>query len=323
MIYFLLGKVKEPLYSLLICLFNKVKLIRNPEKIKSYGELNPNVTFYVISNLPGGLASQYDAALGYIDRAIKKGYIPIIDLQNTDNGCLKDEEREESNPWAYYFSQPIINGIQKEYTLEEVYKSNRVIHCNSLHMVYKRVNKKNIHKRYLLSQYINVVEAQYNSIKQIYEELLKNSTDNIIGAYYRGTDYKTVGDWRPVGHAKVPQIEMFCDALEKNMEKWNCYSVFFMTEEQEALEYFVKRFPQARYINKERFNNFSYGKTIAEQVPQSTSRFKNNLLYLADIYILSKCQYLVGTVNSGLLMAMNWNNNTYKDYDILSYGITK
>jgi hypothetical protein len=144
-----------------------------------------------------------------------------------------------------------------------------------------------------------------------------------VGAYYRGTDYKTIGEWQPVGHAKVPRIENFCDSLEKCMKKWKCYNLFFMTEEQEALDYVIKRFPHVKYVKKERFINFAYGRTIAEQVPKETSRFKNNQLYLTDIYILSKCQYLVGTVNSGLLMAMNWNNNNYKDYKILDYGITK
>lgn len=323
MIYFLLGKVKEPFYSFLMYIFNRLKLFKEPERIKKYGDLNPDVTFYVISNLPGGLASQYDAALGYIDRAIKKGYIPVIDLQNSINDCLKDAERKESNPWDYFFEQPIIGQLQRKYTLEEVYNSRRVIHCSSLHTIYKRVNKKNIHRRFLLSQYIKITEPQHSSIRKMYEELFEDISSDVVGVYYRGTDYKTVGDWRPVGHAKVPQIEMFCDALEKDMRKWNSDAVFFMTEEQEALEYFLKRFPKAKYIIKERFSNFSYGRTIAEQVPKSTSRFQNNLLYLADIYILSKCQYLVGTVNSGLLMAMNWNNNEYKDYDILSYGITK
>lgn len=323
MIYFLMGKIGEPFYSLLIKIFNMLKLVKSPEKIMKYGDLNSDVTFYVISNLSGGLASQYDAALGYIDRAIKKEYIPVIDLQDSLNDCLKDKEREEKNPWNYYFEQPVIDSFQRKYTLEEVYKSSRVIHCSSLHTVYKRVNKKSIHKRFLLSKNIKIIEPQYSFIKQIYENLFKDTVGDMVGVYYRGTDYKTVGDWKPVGHAKVPRIEMFCDALEMDLKKWNCNSVFFVTEEQEALEYFLQRFPDTKYVKKERFYNFAYGKTIAEQVPKCTSRFKNNLLYLTDIFILSKCQYLVGTVNSGLLMAMNWNNNKYKDFDILSYGITK
>lgn len=321
--YYLLGMIKEPIYSLLINLFNRIKLIIAPEKEERYGELNPNITFYIITNLPGGLASQYNSALGYIDRAIRKGYVPIIDLQKTENDCLRDIEREERNPWNYFFEQPFTSQISPDYTLEEIYKSSSVIHCKPLHMVYQRVNKKNIQKRFLLSQYIKIVEPQYKYIIELYEEVIKNIEGDIIGVYYRGTDYKTVGGWKPVGHAKVPQIEVFCDSLEKNMKKWKCQSIFFMTEEQEALDYFLQRFPNARYVHKHRFSNFLYGKSIAEQVPVNSSRFQNNLLYLTDIFILSRCQYLVGTVNSGLMMAMNWNNNKYKDFDILSYGITR
>lgn len=304
-------------------MFNWIELIRKPEKVKSYGELNPNTTFYIITNLAGGLASQYDSALGYIARAIKKGYVPVVDLSNSNNDCLRDESIKGNNTWEYYFKQPFEGQLQRKYTLEEVYKSSKVIHCSSLHTIYKRVNKNNIKKRFLLSQYISMIEPRYNFIIQQYENLFSDINDDVIGVYYRGTDYKTVGTWRPTGHAKVPQIERFCDVLEKDIAKWKCHSIFFMTEEQEALDYFLTRFPQTKYVKKQRFCKFTYGKTIAEQVPESTSRFQNNLLYLTDIFILSKCHYLVGTVNSGLLMAMNWNNNKYKDLDILELGITK
>lgn len=132
MIYYLLGKVKEPFYSFLIYIFNKLKLLKEPEKIRKYGDLNPKETFYVISNLPGGLASQYDAALGYIDRAIKKGYIPVVDLRDSINDCLKDAEREESNPWSYFFEQPIIGQFQKNIHWKKYIRVEglfSVVHC--------------------------------------------------------------------------------------------------------------------------------------------------------------------------------------------------
>lgn len=323
MIYFLLSKFGEPIYSVLIYIGNKLLLLKNREKCTQYGPLNPEKYFYVISNLAGGAASQYDAVLGYIRRANKKGYIPIVDLNNSSNDCLRDNGQKENNPWEYYWEQPYDYRSQKRYTLDEVYKSKNVIHNTGLHMIYKRVNKKNVNKRFETSKIIPFKKAHQLFFENLYENLLGACKGGVIGAYYRGTDYKTVGDWHPSGHAKVPEIEQYCNVIEEDMKKWKCKEVFFVTEEQEALEYFLTRFPEAKYIVKERFSNFAYGRTIAEQVPGNTTRYQNNLLYLADIYMLSRCNYLIGTINSGMLMAMNLNNNKYEDVHVLKLGTTR
>jgi hypothetical protein len=173
-----MAKVNEPLYSILVCICNKIRLILKPEKIKKYGDANKNMTFYVITNLPGGLASQYDAALGYIDRARKKGYVPIVDLCHSNNDCLKDNEILEKNPWEYYFEQPLLS--DKKYTIDEVYNSSRVIICNDqLHMVYKRVNKRNIEKRFKLSQSIKLVESQHDFISQMFSDMFKDGLGGV------------------------------------------------------------------------------------------------------------------------------------------------
>ena len=42
--------------------------------------------------------------------------------------------------------------------------------------------------------------------------------------------------------------------------------------------------------------------------------------YLLDLYALSKCDYLVGPMNGGVQMALNWNGNRYSDVHIIDLG---
>lgn len=90
---------------------------------KSFGEKNPDKTFLVIkiNNQILGLMGIYNTVLGYIYLALKKGMIPIVDLQNYDNGYLYKEEIGKVNAWDYYFEQP------SGYSLAEAYSSKNVV----------------------------------------------------------------------------------------------------------------------------------------------------------------------------------------------------
>ena len=46
----------------------------------------------------------------------------------------------------------------------------------------------------------------------------------------------------------------------------------------------------------------------------------NNFLYVLEIYALARCDYLIGGVNGGVLMALNLNGNRYKGVHVLNTG---
>lgn len=82
------------------------------------------------------------------------------------------------------------------------------------------------------------------------------------------------------------------------------------------------QFPAARFVEKERFANFRHGVGLSRQRLPHTSPFDNNRLYLLDLHILSRCDYLIGTVNAGLMTALNWNGNAYTGVHVLKTGVT-
>lgn len=97
--------------------------------------------------------------------------------------------------------------------------------------------------------------------------------------------------------------------------------VFVVTEEQEALDGIKKRFPKCRYVEKERFSNFSEGKYLCyRRLPTLTPKM-NNFMYMLEIYAMSRCDYLIGGVNGGVLMALNLNGNQYKGVHVMNTGV--
>ena len=124
----------------------------------------------------------------------------------------------------------------------------------------------------------------------------------------------------------MPSVGDWCDAVEAEMARWGIDAsrggnMFVVTEEQEALDAIRARFPAARFVEKERFANFRHGVSLPLQRLPGTPPFENNRLYLLDLAVLSRCDYLIGAMNSGMMMALNMNGNAYKGVRILDTGV--
>ena len=121
-------------------------------------------------------------------------------------------------------------------------------------------------------------------------------------------------------------MDWFCNRVEKDMNSWGVpvgkgEHVFLVTEEQEAQDAFRARFPECRFVVKERFANFKAGSYLVHhRLPTQTPR-ENNMFYLLEIVAMSKCDYLVGGINGGVLMALNLNGNKYRGVDIINTGV--
>jgi hypothetical protein len=139
-----LGLVQELYYSWINALANKLILLQNPERVSHPGELYPDKTFYVISDLPycAGIGSWYDRIIGYILRARAKGWIPVVYPQYS--------EPLHSGDW-YDFFQEI-----SPYTVEEVLRAANVVYAVQQGMIHKRFNKKEIARRNQISQEIKL-----------------------------------------------------------------------------------------------------------------------------------------------------------------------
>ena len=315
-VWHFLGNVQEPFYSWLNKCMNFWLLMKNREKIRHFPEgEHKDKIFYLIDDLPYsvGLAGWYDRVLGYMKRAEAKGWIPIVAKSH-------DSAFKERGDWYTYFS------AVSRYSHLDINEFANVVKAEGHGVIHKRYNPKEIAIRHRLSANAKLNEETSDFVEQILSKFNCNETKS-IGVYFRGTDYRVGKSWRPIGHTTVPAYEDFAMELEQTAEKWgvdlkNGSSIFFVTEEEEALEFFKNRWPNIRYIKKARFKNFRFGVCVPHQVPDGVAHIDNNRLYLADIVGLSRCNYLFGGVNGGVLMALNLNGNKYQGVNIINTGVS-
>ena len=93
-----------------------------------------------------------------------------------------------------------------------------------------------------------------------------------------------------------------------------------MTESETAMEFFKERVSDLLYINRPRISKYKSGTNISGLTPDSISKHENTLLYLAEVFTLSKCHSIISIPNNGTYVALLWNMMRYKNIEILNTG---
>ena len=301
-------------------IFQKIKnrfqyysyLYKTREKHLSLGNENPNITFYIIKIdfRMAGLFAIVKSILSHIQYAIDKEYIPIIDMKNSQN-CFNEELSE--NPWEFFFKQPT------HYTLEDVKKSkNIIVSCNrqvpqlqyaigvSLlqnNNQYKLDNWAKIYK-----EHIKINDNTKKYLSTPYNSIIENRK-NILGVLCRGTDYL---DKQPAGHPIQPTPETVIKKILSLKETLNFEWIYLATEDIRILDLFKKQFGnQLLYINQLRFGQIEC-EYLCDYNYKENSKIKMNLDYLSSLYILSKCDFLIGGRTAGTIGAYLMSANKFK-----------
>jgi hypothetical protein len=309
-----LAKVDEPFYTPLNALANLYLRLKNPERIQHLGDLHPDKIFYIIRDTPAhaGLASWYDRVLGYVLRAKRKGWFPVVDppppMQADDGG------------WYDFFKGP------GDIPLEEALQGKNVVFATEQGMIHKRYSRRNIARRHLLTGEVGFSDEAKAFVDRHLSAVFEGLQFPVVGVRYRGTDYRPFLSHFPVGHAKVPEVGVFCEEVERKLKEWNIPAgegehLYVMTEEAEALDEISRRFPKCRFVVKERYAGRFFEKALVHQRLQTMTPKENNMMYLLEIVALSRCDYLIGGYNGGVLMALNLKGNNYKGVHILKTGV--
>ena len=306
----LMGMIPEPWYTWGNALANAWIRFLDPELVAHPGTLHPDKTFYMITDLPRsvGIAGWHDRVLGYMLRAESKGWIPVV-------AANMHEPRSAGGTWNDFF-RPVSN-----FYLGGVLQSSNVVLAVKQGMIHKRYSKRNICRRHRLCEKVRLSDEAERFVGGRIEELFRECPENMVAVRFRGTDYRYA-----VGHAKVPDVKDFCDTVVADMEKWGVpvgkgEHIFVVTEEQEALDAIRQRFPSCRFVEKERFSDDKTGKYLCDRRLPTLTPKMNNMFYLLEIYALAKCDYLIGGVNGGVLMALNLNGNRYRGVHVLNNGV--
>lgn len=301
------------------CLYKEIKM---PEKKKSYGELNPDKTFFVIRLCPPGTGflANYNYVLGYMKYAFDKGWIPVVDMENY--ATLYQEEEPVNgtrNVWEYFFEQPFDPVTKRRYTLEEVYKSKNVVlaKADDQSMYDSSLSKEVLEWQHKMSLLVPFKKDMQEHVDKVASECLPQNI-KVLGVPTRGSEQKK----RVIGHPIAMNVDEILPIVKKKCEEWNIDHVFVKAEEEETIEYLEKELVNIHYSKCVRIRKYNVNKDVNASIAKRTISKSESLKdYLTDIKILSMCTSLIGTENNGLTTAVIWNGGKYEHQEVIDNGV--
>lgn len=262
----------------------------------------PDKTFYVIQrpNLWGIMTVMY-TFLRYMDFALRRNWIPVIDMVNTQSLYLDEDARTAgANAWNYFFEQPC------GYSLDDISNAKNVITSshnvtlsNGYNSEYADVTnpKKLEYWQTLAHELIRFTPECLKFIDNMRSEVFGAlSPNDVLGTYCRGTDYLRL---KPKNHNVQPEPQIVIEKAKEILQNTGLSHVYLVTEDQEIKDMFSSEFGSDLLApNVKRYK--SQDSYIWEQDEMlSRSRILNGYEYLSSMQLLSECKGFVGGVTGG------------------------
>jgi hypothetical protein len=296
----LLGKI------LLKEIKSRIPYYKSYEIRKSYGKDMPDKTFYIIGIDEGwaGLFAILSHQLSHIAYAVERGYIPIIDLQNYYSQYLGDNELFKENAWEYFFEQPVgyrLNDIKKaSNVIKSVQNANPPEACVfNVYEGFNDINKRSYYRE-IFAKYIKFKPQTEDFLTIKYNELLKNK-GKVLGVHCRGTDYVAL---KPSGHPIQPSTDEVITKAREVMREYSCPYIYLATEDKDIYDLFAKHFENELILdNASRWSitDLPEGKSNSKRLSYTdkTGKIQSAMEYLAQMYLLSRCNCLVCGATAG------------------------
>lgn len=313
-------------FRILVKLYIFYKKARMPEQSKSFGELNPDKTFYVIRIYPPGtgFGAMYIYVLGYIKYAREHGWIPVVDMENYET-LYSDSQgyHGKKNVWEYYFCQPFDNKTGKRYSLDEVYQSKNVIlSCGTMDELYcGDGNKETISWQNEISKLVPFNQEMKRHFNIEYEKLLADKKKVLGVAMREGGRAKK----KPYGHQIAPERKEMLQLVEEKLNQWKMDYIFVTSNEESCINDFSSKFANVLYYKRRRMTpkETESDRTLEGANLPCISKADHIRDYLTELYLLSRCNGLLGIKVNGLLLAQIWNGGTYDKYEYVSTKLYK
>ena len=284
-----------------------------------------------------GLGWIFVVCINMIAEAIKLGYTPIIDMQHHDNQYFKDGRKFKDNVWEYYFKQPFGIGLNdilkiKDNSQIRVFSQPyfKIDEYGAQYVSMKWISSKrdidNFEHKEILKQVIKFSNEIQSYCKK--HSVIEKS-DKVLGILCRGTDYIYR---RPYGHTIPAKPHTLINQAKELKKKFDFKKIYVATEDLEIYNEFKKEFgdimiPNTQYMYK-RYNDA--GLLLAEiRANRQNHNYLLGIEYLASMYMLSKCKYLIASNDCTGLNFVSLFSNFYTDMQFIhiwnrgKYGIHK
>lgn len=255
---------------------NKIKKEARKNQIHNFGKKNKDKTFYIIQKEGvGGLFTHLLFVLDHLLYCEKMKYTPVIDFKNFPTVYSEYNE----NSWEYYW-EPV-----SKYSLEEVYKSNRVIFCDENRLTIRGYIKLKKEHHRIFKKYIKIKPFIEKEAK-IFLKKNKFKKNKWIGLHWRGGDMK-----RAPRHPFPPTRKQVTNLLNRYSKN---KIIFVFVDELENFNFLKDRYKNIVFIDTYRSKNSQGPHYDHKSFYGSRNYFK----YTRDIFIqaliISKLNFFIG-----------------------------
>ena len=283
----------------------------------SFGEKNPDKTFYIIRPTYAiGLFACAGRTMAEVDYAKKNNWIPIVDMQNYPNMYLATSNLYAENSWEYFFEQV------SPYSLQEVYSSKNVVFgdVRNARKQESWTTGGNVYKNKLWNECIELNTKMKKTLDMYYEKLFKRTQGKkVLGVLLRGTDYVSL---QPDNHPIQPSATEMIKIVFDKMKEWECEFVFLSTEDEKILQVFKEYFgTRLIYTDQKRYENTGNKYLASIKSDRENDEIKRGEEYLTTIMLLSKCDYLICSKCGGSNVVKMINGDNYKEQITVDKGI--
>lgn len=246
---------------------------------------------------------------------LSKGYLPQVKYTNTQSGI---------NLWEQFLKQPYSNTIIKRNN-----QNSKIIKCDVKYANFqfpKFPTAQDIdYFSKLFKSFIVFNDTTMNYFENEYNALLKGK--RVLGVLCRGTDYTAN---KPSGHPIQPEINDVIHFVNNTITELKYDYIYLATEEEKILKIFENAFPNKIITNKRHYYDAfydlkeKYGDIVRISWIKNegdTTNYYKSLEYMSSIFLLSKCNALVGGSCGGTQAALYLNNNHYEFWHLFNLGL--
>ena len=305
------------------------------ERKVRFGDLNKDKTFYIIRSINhksrfyvgpvNNLFANYFYVISHLQYAKNNGWIPVVDQLNYPvYNSVSCSINGSNNAWEYFWKQP------SDYTLEEVYNSyNVVLSKQNWFSEYDMGYEKNNYlDKDIITFYANLSEKiqlneEVKKILTIKCESFFPDNGKILGVNYRFGGHSLNHYDAAYGHPIQPDIKLLTELVLNVMQDKGFKYVFLASDTTEGIEYF-KNILQDKllYVKRNRLSE-QFDRSSTKQYLKNMDLYTHTLEYIYEMEILSRCNGLIGSINSGFRYAIIKNNNKFEYLNVLDYGLIK
>jgi hypothetical protein len=253
------------------------KLVYN--KKYNLGYLNKNKIFYVIKKnfSANGFFSNFTFVLDHLEYALKKKYIPVVDMENFQTVYNEKKRINKTfNSWEYYFSN------LSKYNLSNVYKSRNVIFSSD-----SRIKKIQLDKDYSKKKLLNKIKINKNILLEYNNAKKKifGSKKKILAVLVTGSLQKIV-----TNHELPLTPKEYVYIVKEKFKQYKCNKIFIVTEDIDYLNAFQKEFKDKLiYLKRPRSRCLAFfsHNIHFENYSRNSHRYKLGKEILIDALLLS------------------------------------